>query len=133
MKVTDEMIEAARNSLIESSGKTYFPSNYQIRAALEAAFGVRPKQAVHVQDPRIIAESLIAFGPSSDGAVERDLRHALDQQTACIEYLAEVLRPLDIGLGEDDPTWDDRGLAEIELTIGDLRRARVTLEKLGLK
>ena len=41
MQVSDDMVEAARSSLVENSGRTYSPSNMQMRAALEAALAVR--------------------------------------------------------------------------------------------
>jgi hypothetical protein len=40
-QVTDKMIEAARSVLVQSSGGTYFPSNMQVRAAIEIALEVQ--------------------------------------------------------------------------------------------
>lgn len=42
--------------------------------------------------------------------------------------LIEALRPMAVDM--DDPNWDDMGLAELELTIGDCRRARALLERI---
>ena len=56
------------------------------------------------------------------------LREIVSAQSAEIARMREALKPLASGLGDDDPSWDDIGLAEIELTIGDLRRARAALE-----
>lgn len=39
-----------------------------------------PMTMISVQDPRALVESLIALGPSHDGAVERDLRYAVQRQ-----------------------------------------------------
>lgn len=35
--------------------------------------------AISVQDPRLLVQSLIRLGPSSDGAVERDLLSVIDR------------------------------------------------------
>lgn len=45
--------------------------------------------------------------------------------------LIEALRPMAVDMG--DPNWDDMGLAELELTLGDCRRACALLERLGAK
>ncbi len=62
--------------------------------------------------------------------IERHLQHISGYETERAE-LIEALRPIAVDLG--DPNWDDMGLAELELTVGDCRRACALLERLGAK
>lgn len=63
--------------------------------------------------------------------MKHEMARVILAQSAEIARLREALMPLASGLGDDDPSWDDMGLAEIELTIGDLRRARAALGLVG--
>lgn len=74
-----------------------------------------------MKDPRVLAEILIVLGPSSNGAVERDLRHALEQQAAYIEDLAATLKLL----------CDIDGEKPAHEIMRDISRA--TLERWGLR
>ena len=49
-----------------------------------------PMGTISVQDPRTLVELLIALGPSHDGAVERDLRIAVQRQQDEIERLGKI-------------------------------------------
>lgn len=130
MQITDEMIEAAWLRYQKSLETDSSTGELSMRAALEAALGTAIKQSVRIQDPRVLAESLIGLGPSSDGAVERDLRHALEQQAACIEDLAAALREVE----RHDIDKPGLGYPDLESVIRSaVGAARATLEKWGLK
>lgn len=122
MKVTDEMVDTAFEVF---SSKTIWNKN-AMRAALEAALETAIKQPVRIQDPRVLAEILIVLGPSSNGAVERDLRHALEQQAACIEDLTAAL----IHIATMDVYTRDGEKPAHEI-MRDISRA--TLERWGLR
>lgn len=47
--------------------------------------------AISAQDPAVLLESLIALGPSHDGAVERDLRNALTRLSRGLANLHAIL------------------------------------------
>lgn len=127
MQISDNMVEAALRGWcgygpdVDLSTYQQSPETKEAwRRALEAAF-------------------VAMYGDASDFV--KQLKDSAYWQSnedyakaaACIEDLAAALRSLSSGLGEDDPSWHDMGLAEIVLMIGDLRRARATLEKWGLK
>lgn len=135
MQVTDEMALAAARSDAKFDGHDSFEAMSRMnreryiarsRAALEAALRARKTKGEFVSHLLNWADVKEASCASYSTAIARE---AAD----CIDELTRALRPLNAGLGKDDPTWDSRGLAEIEFTIGDLRRARAALEKWGLK
>lgn len=87
----DARVEAAAEAIFEqtfrssslmpwsgASQKMRAEYNSRARAALAAADRVAGEDIpINVQDPLLLLESLIHFGRSSDGAVERDLRAAI--------------------------------------------------------
>lgn len=49
---------------------------------------------IKIQDPLLLAQSLITLGPSQDKSVERDLLNAIRQQAQYIEDLSKALHEL---------------------------------------
>lgn len=105
MQISDEMVEAARDSLIESSGETYYPSKCQMRAALEAALG----------------QFMLQYGDNIElkEAEQIGFRRSAD----CIEELAAALKPF------ASVDWGYGGVLNTE----DYNRARAVRERWGLK
>lgn len=115
MQITNEMVEAARDSLTESNGRTYFPSNHQIRAALEAALRANePKCDSDLLKHLHITAELTAQGMKNSKPED----YLEGKAAACIEDLAAALKEV---ISVSDRATD----------IYD--RARATLERWGLK
>lgn len=127
MQITDEMVDAARASLIESSGKTYYPSNYQMRDALEAALGARRGDASTIING--LADCSITLRQHGLGLAANLAANA----SACIEEFSESL----IDMVETQSAWED-AVSNIISRPPDvftrcIDEARATLERWGLK
>jgi hypothetical protein len=68
-------------------------------------------EAISVQDPRLLVESLIKLGPSHDGAVESDLRRAVARIVAKIESDAKLIAVLQEALDTSARTFGLLALA----------------------
>lgn len=134
-QVTDEMFEAALNAY---DAPRYAPYDKRILAALEAALAVREPNA----------GDWAAFGASDaacykwpdDTAEHKALRAAYIEGAAEQAELIEALRPfsewsLELkGMDDDNlllATYDKEREGNRFGTVGDCRRARALLERLG--
>lgn len=127
MQVTDEMVEAACLTMYEHCDVAGHMN--EMRAAIEAALGER--QITKTQATQAIMSMVVD----------------IDDQRACIEELAEALKPFAsfADLVDGDPAASPTGdLCPLTLdydrindgrivSLGDCRRASATLKRWGLK
>lgn len=86
--ITNEMLSAAKK-IVPHAAITF----EEMRDAVEALMEKQNiTKEINIQDPIILAQSLIKFGPSHDGSVEHDLIAAIEKQKRCIEEIAVSLR-----------------------------------------
>ncbi len=118
MQITDEMVSTAVAAYWQSGSKIIL-SDTHMRAALEAALGARSVNA-----PKLISNMRKNAGPDTMLAA------------ACIEDLAEALKPFADSAAKYDPPEEDDNYWSWDpevVKIGWLRTARAVLERWGLK